>query len=128
MGQRTGKKYCPSNGTDGMIFQGHYCDHCLHDKFNHTQDFNDKQCEILNQAFLIADSRDPAFPKEWQYDENDRPTCTAYVKWDWGRDDDEGGINEPPIVEPPDPAQLCFPFMLEEIENNVKEVREKVFA
>lgn len=53
---------------------------------------------------------DKEYPDEWVYDENDRPTCTAFVKWDWGRDDDGNWI-EPVIPPPDDPNQLVMPFI-----------------
>lgn len=121
MGERTGQLYCHSNGTEGMYFHSEFCEQCIHEKFMHTQRFGDKQCEIFNAAFLIADTTKEGFPKEWQYDENDRPTCTAFVKWDWnGNRDDEGGFIDPPEPEPEDPNQLCLPFIFDDIKIDEK--------
>jgi len=58
--------------------------------------------------------KDKEYPEEWIYNEHGKPTCTKYVKWDWGKDDDGNWIEPPP---PPidDPNQLCLPFILDEI-------------
>lgn len=123
MGKRTGKKYCPSSGTEGMWFDEKFCLRCIHEKFMHTAKHGDKQCEIFNAAFLIADVKHKDFPNEWQYDENDMPICTAWVKWDWGRDD-EGNWNDPPEPEPIDPNQLCLPFVWEGMETEQKKEKQ----
>lgn len=74
---------------------------------------------------MIYDLKDKEYPEEWIYDENERPTCTAWKKWDWGRDDDGNWIDPP---EPPidDPRQLCMPFIFDEL--NIKQVKPKVYA
>ena len=113
-----GEKYQPSNGTDGCAFVERFCEHCIHEKFIHTQKGDDKKCNIFTKT-LVYDVKDKEYPKEWVYDENDNPTCTAWVKWDWGMDDDENGFNEPPVIYPDDPNQLVLPFILDEIEANV---------
>ena len=114
---KRGDSYRPSNGTEGCAFQEHFCDRCINEKFSHTQKHGDKQCDILNRS-LLWDKNDEGYPKEWQYGDNDDPLCTAWVKWDWGRGDDDNGLNEPPVPEPVDPAQLVIPFELMEIERN----------
>lgn len=103
------KLYRPSNGTEGMHFIATYCENCIHEKWSHTQKKGDLQCEILS-ATMLYDLKDPEYPKEW-IEEEGIPRCTAWVKWDWGNDED--GWNEPPTPEPEDPTQLCFPFILE---------------
>lgn len=105
------RKYRPSNGTEGMGFTEYFCDRCLH---QHPDWNSPKQCEILCKT-MIYSVNDPNYPEEWQYDENNRPTCTAWRKWDWDRDDDGNWIEPPP---PPvdDPNQLCFPFLFDELE------------
>lgn len=72
----------------------------------HTQDFCDKQCKILNESMLEG------HVKEWVYDENDKPSCTEFIKWDWGNDED--GWNEPPDNHPINdpPNQLKMPLGL----------------
>lgn len=102
--------YRPSNGTEGMIFTDHYCDHCIHEKFSHTQKEGDKKCDILT-ATMLYDTNDKEYPKEWCYID-DTPTCTNWKKWDWGMDDG-GNWNDPDTPKPSpsdDPNQLLIPF------------------
>lgn len=103
------KKYRPSNGTEGEIFMNNYCDHCIHEKWSHTQCHGDKQCDILSTAFITGE-----YVPEWIYNENGKPTCTAYQYWNWGNDND--GWNEPEEPIPVSPNQLCLPFIFEELE------------
>ena len=108
------KKYRPSNGTEGLGFVEHYCANCIHGKYEHTGDTNDNPCEILTRSFMCGiDDKD--YPEEWQYDDSNRPTCTAWKKWDWGRDDDGNWI-EPAPPPTDDPNQLCMPFLFDELE------------
>lgn len=106
------KKYRPSNGTEGMAFTDHFCDRCIHQH----PDWAGRQCNILATT-MVYDTTDDRYPEEWTYDDKGSPTCTAWKKWDWGRDDD-GNWVEPP--EPPvdDPNQLCFPFIFDELNIN----------
>lgn len=108
------KKYCPSNGTEGMWFTGEFCEHCINEKFMHTQTNGDLQCNILDRT-LLFDPDDKEYPEEWTYDDKGKPTCTSYKHWDWGRDGDDDGWNEPPPIYPDDPNQLCLPFIFDEI-------------
>ena len=124
MNEDTGKKYCPSNGTEGMIFVSKFCEQCIHEKFMHTQNENDKKCDIFSRT-LIHDVTDKEYPLEWQYDENGNPTCTSFVKWDWGSEDDEDGLNEPPPDIPDDPNQLVLPFILDEIKEDTIVINPK---
>jgi hypothetical protein len=105
------KKYRPSNGTEGMGFTEHFCDRCIN---QHPDPDNPKQCMILCRT-MVHDVKDKEYPEEWTYDDNGRPTCTAWKKWDWGRDDDGNWI-DPPEMPPDDPNQLCFPFLFDELE------------
>lgn len=108
------KKYRPSNGTEGEMFMDKRCYQCIHEKWLHTQNDDDAKCEILNNTMLY-DVHEDEYPEEWTYDENDKPTCTAWKKWDWGNGDDDD-LNEPPPPPPPDdPNQLCMPFAMDEI-------------
>jgi len=58
-----GKPYLPSNGTEGEIFTGHWCNRCEHDI--------DENCEILVRSLCHEQ------PDEWQY-QNGKPVCTAW--------------------------------------------------
>ena len=49
--QCAGEKFIPSNGTEGMIFTDSFCEKCIHEKFMHTGEDGDKQCDIFNRAF-----------------------------------------------------------------------------
>jgi len=81
----------------------------------HTNNEDDKKCELFSNS-LLYDKIEDGYPKEWVYDENDYPTCTSFVKWDWGNDND--GWNEPPEIIPDDPNQLCLPFEMMNIEES----------
>ncbi len=96
------KSYMPSNGTEGEIFISNHCAQCRHEKFYHTGVDGHKKCKIFTSS-LIEDS----IP-EWVYDENDKPTCTRWEYWNWGRDDGDGGLNEPPEPIPYNPNQLLL--------------------
>jgi len=45
-----------------------------------------KQLHDIMQNY-VHDVKDKEYPEEWTYDDNGSPTCTAWKKWDWGRDD-----------------------------------------
>lgn len=121
-----GKVFMPSNGTEGMAFTSAFCENCIHEKFSHTQKHGDKQCDIMDRSIIYwYESDNPNYPKEWRFDAEGWPTCTAWVKWDWNRDDDDDTWNDPPEPEPEDPMQLCMPF---EIEDVPLEKVEKAFA
>jgi hypothetical protein len=66
-----GKPYRPPNGEDGMIFMETFCDRCSKDITN--------ACTILFGS-LSYDIDDPEYPKEWVYDADRNPTCTAFEK------------------------------------------------
>lgn len=108
------RKYQPSNGTEGCGFIECYCLNCINEKFMHTQKHGDLQCDILNRTMLF-NVKDKEYPEEWTYNEEGNPICTAFKKFDWGSDDDEDGLNEPPPLPTDDPNQLCLPFLFDEI-------------
>jgi len=112
MGNLTGKAYCPSNGSEGTWFTDKFCFNCKHEKFMHTNSHKDALCELFSNS-LIYDIKEPGFPKEWVYDKDDKPTCTAheYFKWDL---DESGNLIDPP--PPPDPNQVTIEF---EVNKNV---------
>ena len=114
-----GEKYRPSSGTEGIWFCDKFCDHCLN---QHPDPDNPKQCEILMKT-MIYDVNDNRYPEEWQYKEEDVPACTAWQKWDWGRDDDGNWIEpSPPPID--DPNQLCFPFIFDEL--GIPKIKEQL--
>ncbi len=86
---RSAEKYRPSNGTEGEIFTGMWCDHCTK---------RDGGCLIEIRAFCLGLDH-PDYPPEWQYGENGQPTCTAF--------DDERLPPEPRPVKPC-PGQLSL--------------------
>lgn len=94
------KPYYPSNGTEGLAFEEKYCYRCVNEKFVHTQEHGDKQCDIFNTAILSNSA-----PKEWQII-NNIPTCIAHKHWDWYNND--GTLSEPkePIII--DPNQISI--------------------
>lgn len=109
-----GKPYRPSNGSEGDYFINEFCHNCIHGKYEHTGDINDNPCDIISNS-MAFDKDDPNYPKQWTHDENGYPTCTAWVKWDWNRDDDGNLIDPPPPPEPENPNQLVLPFEFNEI-------------
>jgi len=103
---KAGEKFRPSNGTEGCFFEDKFCSQCRNEKFMHTQDTNDKQCDILNDA-LTFDLDEEKYPKEWTYDEAGDPTCTAYVHKVWEFDINGKETNpEEEEEETLDPNQL----------------------
>lgn len=116
MGKRTGEKYQPSNGTEGMSFTDHYCMNCLHCDPNPE---GKKQCLILCNA-LCYNINDKEYPKEWTYDENDNPICTNWQKWDWGNDGDPDNLDNPRAPVPYDPNQLVLFSVTDDILENHK--------
>lgn len=67
------RKYRPSNGNDGMIFESHFCDRCAHE-----DEENDLYCEIKTNA-IMHDIDHEEYPKEWiAEDDFKNPRCTAF--------------------------------------------------
>ena len=76
---KQGKPYKPYSAEEGIVFEDRFCNQCKRDqKYFETMDGADS-CDIHNrgQCFL---SSDEDFPPEWSYDENEKPTCTAFEK------------------------------------------------
>jgi len=67
---QSGKPYRPANGTEGDMFQESYCDKCS--KYS-----PEEGCDILLNT-MVYEIGDSDYPKEWKFDENGHPTCTAY--------------------------------------------------
>lgn len=78
------KLYRPSNGTEGEIFMDNWCRHCARDTAMtegmamHECDDN-QVCQIIGNtmAFNIDHAE---YPKEWNYDSNGQPQCTAFIQ------------------------------------------------
>lgn len=100
--------YRPSNGSEGMGFTGEFCDNCVHE--NPDPD-SKRKCELLS-ATMMLDPWEKGYPREWQYTPEGKPTCTAFVKWDWGNDGDPDDPDNPKkLPDPPDPCQMdLFPL------------------
>lgn len=96
------EKYQPSNGTEGMIFIEKFCDNCI----------NGNDCSILNDT-MVYNINDKKYPKEWVY-LDDKPTCTAFVKWDRDNDGDPNDRNNPKVPID-DPNQLMLFSIADEI-------------
>lgn len=105
------KRYRPSNGTEGEAFIDHFCMNCINCDPNPD---GKKQCNILMRS-MCYNVNDKEYPSEWTFDEMEYPTCTAWVKWDWGNDGDPDDPDNPKAPVPENPNQLCFPFILDEI-------------
>jgi len=92
-----------------MWFQEEFCDQCIH-QAPLSDDFKQKNCDI-NLAAMCFYPPDPEYPKEWVYVDG-KPTCTNFVKWDWGNDGDPNDPDNPKAPPPPpDPNQLnLFPM------------------
>lgn len=67
MGHQLGRKFRPSNGTDGMMFEAAWCDACA----------RQGKCIIHLRAMLYS-LDDPAYPDQWTYDASGSPVCTGF--------------------------------------------------
>lgn len=112
------RRYRPSNGTEGHIFTDKFCMNCINCDPNPE---GSTQCEILCRT-LVYDVDDKEYPDEWQYVDG-VPTCTAWVKWDWGDDGDPNDPNNPKApIEPADNQLMLFSVADDILENH--EVKE----
>lgn len=89
------EKYRPSNGSEGCDFESWFCDRCVKDR--DWRENEDNPCEIHNNA-LVYDENDEDYPKEWIYDKDGNPTCTAFV--------DENGQEFDSWTPPPEQKPL----------------------
>ena len=122
MGKYTGKPYQPSNGSEGMVFTDKYCMNCLHCDPDPN---GKKQCDILCASMCFSVNEE-GYPKEWVYDENDKPSCTSWQKWDWGKDGDPDNPQNPKAPIQDDPNQLCMPFIFDEL--GIEKIETKEYA
>jgi len=76
--EMAGKPYRPSSGTEGACFQNDWCGYCARDaEFQADPDFGEG-CPIVADTFAYQIT-DPRYPKEWVYDRDGRPCCTAFT-------------------------------------------------
>lgn len=99
------RSYCPSNGSEGEWFISQYCAKCIHEQFLHTQNGNHKTCKILSDTMVFS-VNDPGYPKEWIYDNEGNPDCTAFKKWEWQFDEHGNPVEDELPTE--DPNQLSI--------------------
>lgn len=120
------KKYRPSNGSEGDWFCDKFCRNCINGKYEHTMDIDDNPCEILTASFLF-DIYEKEYPKEWVYDSESKPSCTAFVKFDWDKDDDGNIIDPPknPDDDIPDNQLMLFSIADEVLENHKIKILEQ---
>jgi hypothetical protein len=113
--------YCPSNGTEGMMFTEEYCMHCLHCDPDPN---GKKQCELL-LATLCFYPTDPEYPREWIIDSLGKPKCTKYVNWNWRDDGDPDDPDNPKAPPPPTPLNQIDLFPLYPNEKDYESKRSK---
>lgn len=79
--EMAGKLYRPSCGTEGIAFDDAWCAYCERDKA-YREGGPDADpaiaCQIIADTFAF-DITDPRYPKEWVYDKDGRPKCTAFT-------------------------------------------------
>ena len=73
----TDKKYRPSNGTEGEMFCEMFCYQCRNWVLNRPTDTYGCQKWIYDNT-LFYDIDDPEYPKQWKYDTDGQPICTAF--------------------------------------------------
>lgn len=75
------ESYRPSCGTEGADFQERWCCVCKRDAaFQATFDSPygpEDGCQIVADTFAY-ELGDPKYPKEWIYDKDGEPVCTAF--------------------------------------------------
>lgn len=67
MKKHAGKKYRPSNGTEGELFFSHYCDKCS----------KKDTCQLMHRT-MAFDVEHPEYPAEICYSAEGQPTCTEF--------------------------------------------------
>lgn len=78
-----GGKYRPSNGTEGEMFQALWCERCKADAAflaqmaGNVRGPAESGCEIISSALAFYED-DEFYPKEWVYDADGQPSCTAF--------------------------------------------------
>jgi len=64
------ESYRPCNGEEGFWFEQKFCDNCK--KYD-----EEMGCDIL-LAVMCHYKSEPEYPKEFIYNENNNPWCTAF--------------------------------------------------
>ena len=70
-----GKPYRPSNGTEGGMFQDRFCYQCKNDNWDEKTMSGGCEIIVLSMCYGVEDSK---YPKEWIYDKDGQPICTAW--------------------------------------------------
>ena len=77
--ESAGEPFRPSNGTEGDMFQGAFCARCTRQaEYRRTHDGMDA-CPIMCASYVYS-VRDPGYPKEWVFDGEGWPVCTAFER------------------------------------------------
>ncbi len=64
-------KYRPANGAEGGFFMEGWCEKCAKDNLGLNG------CVIIAAA-MCFEKNDERYPKEWVYDKDGDPCCTAF--------------------------------------------------
>lgn len=67
-----GKPYMPVNAVEGEAFSEAFCNRC-----KHLAGENVVSCDI-EVAAIFYDAGEDGYPKEWIYDADGKPRCTAF--------------------------------------------------
>lgn len=74
--------YRPSSGTEGECFMASWCYGCKRDKVMNgsvrADDARDEDCCQIVGATFRCSTDDPEYPREWRYDHEGDPVCTAF--------------------------------------------------
>lgn len=77
---KAGELYRPSNGTERIILDERWCSGCQRDAYWRSDPENicgSKSCGILSRTFIF-DTDSEEYPREWTYDADGNPCCTAF--------------------------------------------------
>ena len=69
------KKFIPSNGTEGLMFQEEWCRRCKRDQA--FQRGEGEGCQILADTYAHWPDENK-FPSEWTYNDKSEAICTAF--------------------------------------------------
>ena len=70
------EKYRPSNASEGESFYTTWCAECERER-SFLESGGDG-C-LIYVATMVLDTDDPEYPKDWVYDEQGVPCCTAFI-------------------------------------------------